>query len=128
MIIWPLYTRDQTIFCNMCNADLGLAKSGECLEFGDGYGNFILRCDCGWSVCYDLTRSAEKAKAWASDNAEYFEECRMINIKAFAKQGRQFFIDLLSKKTPKAKKKSGAFSSFSTADLITEETRKVSRK
>lgn len=138
MTIWPLYTHAQVVSCEMCEEEIASARLGECTEFGDGNGNYILRCGCGWSVSYDLTKSQTKANEHASEHAGLFKRCRMLNIKAFALQKRQYFIDLLAKITagksafemPTTKKyvvKKGA-GAFSTGDLITEEARKVTRK
>jgi hypothetical protein len=138
MTIWPLYTHAHVVVCDMCEEEIASARLGECTEFGDGNGNYVLRCGCGWSVSYDLTRSKAKADAHKAEHAELFASCRMINIKAFAKQKREYFISLLAKitgggsafkmsatKKSVAKKSAGA---FSTAGLITEEARKVTRK
>ena len=87
MAIWRLFGFDQRVPCSMCRRDLGPAKDGVVVGFGDGNGNREMKCpDCGWKNIYDCTRSPEEAEAHMARHKELIESSRNQTIIAFAMQ------------------------------------------
>jgi hypothetical protein len=95
MAIWRLFAFDQRVPCSMCRGDLGPARDGVVVGFGDGNGNREMKCPgCGWKNIYDCTRSADDAAAHMLRHKELLAGIRAQTIIAFAPQRAPWAVKL----------------------------------
>jgi hypothetical protein len=146
MAIWRLFAFDQRVPCSMCRRDLGPAKDGMVVGFGDGNGNREMKCQgCGWKNIFDCTRSQEEAEAHMTRHKELLEGSRNQTIIAFALQRASWAIKIATAEGLMAKSVGGnprksaktfdlpdeppseAVSAFDLGALISEEAGHVRR-